>query len=48
MEEFVGKCQKCGKEIYCENGFLNGVTSEGNLYCFQCSEGKFADKEDSR
>lgn len=40
MEEKVGKCTACGRSIYCENGFLNGVNSEERkLYCFACYEG---------
>ncbi|WP_459994017.1 hypothetical protein [Priestia megaterium] len=25
MEEFIGSCTICKKEIYCINGFLNGL-----------------------
>ncbi|GIO25967.1 hypothetical protein J43TS3_05780 [Ornithinibacillus bavariensis] len=38
MKELVGKCAKCNKEIYCENGFLNGVHENGKLTCFKCTE----------
>ncbi|MBO8155696.1 MAG: hypothetical protein H0Z32_04490 [Bacillaceae bacterium] len=38
MKEWVGVCQICGKEIYCLNGFLDGVNDEGRLLCFSCSE----------
>ena len=43
MNELVGKCSTCGKEIYCENGFLNGINENGKLACFECGEEK---KED--
>ncbi|WP_196493860.1 hypothetical protein [Ornithinibacillus caprae] len=37
MRELVGECEKCGKEVYCENGFLNGVHESGELFCQECS-----------
>ncbi|WP_458412919.1 hypothetical protein ACNQFZ_19230 [Schinkia sp. CFF1] len=41
MRELVGVCQDCNKEIYCENGFLNGIVKEdGKLICFGCEEEK--------
>ena len=43
MMELVGSCQQCGKNIYCLDGFLNGVhTKNGRVLCFECE-----DKEDS-
>lgn len=37
MIELVGTCEKCGKKIYCLDGFLNGVhTKEGTVWCFEC------------
>jgi hypothetical protein len=37
MNEIVGSCEKCGKKIYCLDGFLNGVhTKEGKVLCFEC------------
>ncbi|WP_179134505.1 hypothetical protein [Oceanobacillus timonensis] len=38
MKEYIGTCVKCGKTIYCKDGFLDGVHDQGNLYCFTCSE----------
>lgn len=39
MNEFVGKCHQCEKDIYCLDGFLNGVVVEqGNIICFDCVE----------
>ncbi|WP_166805775.1 hypothetical protein [Jeotgalibacillus sp. R-1-5s-1] len=38
MREEVGQCVHCGKTVYCENGFLNGVTEENKLYCMECGE----------
>lgn len=41
MRELVGVCQECKKEIYCENGFLNGIVeANGELKCFGCDEKK--------
>ncbi|EIJ83807.1 hypothetical protein MGA3_00870 [Bacillus methanolicus MGA3] len=42
MKEFIGFCSECGKQIFCLDGFLNGVVSDDKkrLYCFQCSEKK--------
>lgn len=37
MKELVGSCQVCGKEIFCMDGFLNGVhTKDGLVLCFEC------------
>ncbi|MBB3131872.1 alpha-D-ribose 1-methylphosphonate 5-phosphate C-P lyase [Paenibacillus rhizosphaerae] len=39
MREWIGKCRDCGKDIYCENGFLNGVVlDDQSLKCFACAE----------
>ncbi|WP_180960286.1 hypothetical protein [Neobacillus cucumis] len=39
MKELVGVCSECGKEVYCLDGFLNGVhTPNKELYCFDCFE----------
>ncbi|WP_210367809.1 hypothetical protein [Bacillus sp. REN3] len=38
MKELVGICQACGKDIYCLDGFLNGVHLDGKIYCFDCFE----------
>ncbi|MGG4032962.1 hypothetical protein ABEV74_04510 [Paenibacillus cisolokensis] len=39
MRELVGECEVCRKEIYCEDGFLNGRLDEGGrLTCFACAE----------
>ncbi|UVI28940.1 hypothetical protein [Paenibacillus spongiae] len=43
MQELVGRCKQCGKDIYCNDGFINGVVQEDQtLLCFDCS----ADHED--
>jgi hypothetical protein len=40
MKELVGPCKGCGKDIYCLEGFLNGVlTKEKEIFCFDCNEG---------
>ncbi|WP_255822192.1 hypothetical protein [Halobacillus shinanisalinarum] len=39
MQEHVGNCSQCGKEVFCLDGFLNGVVSEDkSLYCFECAD----------
>ncbi|WP_172799222.1 hypothetical protein [Bacillus sp. FJAT-29814] len=39
MRELVGTCKCCNKEIYCLDGFFNGViTEEKQIYCFDCHE----------
>jgi hypothetical protein len=39
MRELVGSCQQCGKEIFCLDGFLNGVnTRDGKVLCFDCEK----------
>ncbi|GHH98240.1 hypothetical protein [Neobacillus kokaensis] len=39
MKELVGMCKCCGKEIFCLDGFFNGVITENKqTYCFDCHE----------
>lgn len=40
MKEFVGTCKDCEKEIYCLDGFINGVVLEDKkgILCFDCAE----------
>ncbi|WP_200865939.1 hypothetical protein [Thalassobacillus devorans] len=38
MRELVGNCSKCGKNVYCEDGFLNGYYENKQLYCNDCYE----------
>lgn len=38
MMELIGKCTSCGKNVYCENGFFNGVHEGGKLYCTRCGQ----------
>ncbi|WP_170169146.1 hypothetical protein [Mesobacillus subterraneus] len=48
MKEFVGSCHLCGKEIFCMDGFLNGIhTKEGKVLCFDCDvkENDYKNKE---
>lgn len=43
-KEFVGICGVCEKNVYCHNGFLEGVVQEDHtLVCFSCHN---EDKED--
>ncbi|MEN2467454.1 hypothetical protein [Ornithinibacillus sp. FSL M8-0202] len=37
MKELVGVCNRCGKEVYCENGFLDGIHEGGELLCMLCA-----------
>lgn len=39
MKELVGYCHKCGKEIFCLDGFFNGIHVDGKqINCFPCAE----------
>lgn len=38
MKELVGRCESCGKEIFCLDGFLNGVHKDGRVLCFDCEK----------
>ncbi len=39
MREYIGTCSCCCKEIFCFDGFLNGVfTEDKKLICFDCEE----------
>ncbi|WP_276282284.1 hypothetical protein [Virgibacillus indicus] len=38
MRELIGKCTSCGKNVYCENGFFDGVQDNGKLFCNECAE----------
>ncbi|MDD9268054.1 hypothetical protein ACFPES_13530 [Paenibacillus sp. GCM10023248] len=41
MRELVGQCSVCGKDIFCADGFLEGVIREDKqLECLTCSEGR--------
>lgn len=37
MRELIGPCSNCGKDIYCRDGFLDGVYVDGKLLCFECA-----------
>ena len=38
MRELIGPCSNCGKDVYCRDGFLDGVYVDGELVCFDCQE----------
>lgn len=39
MKEYVGKCEGCGKQIYCLDGFLDGnIQDDQTLLCFDCEK----------
>ncbi|MFS0864216.1 hypothetical protein [Fredinandcohnia sp. 179-A 10B2 NHS] len=46
MKELVGNCSDCGKEIYCLEGFINGVVSDDKkeLRCFVCADSETKNK----
>lgn len=49
MKEYVGQCSVCGRDIYCEDGFLNGFTdSEGRLSCYDEKHAKKEHVENER
>ena len=38
MQELVGYCISCNKQVFCQDGFINGVVMEDKrLMCFACS-----------
>lgn len=37
MKELVGQCELCHKNVYCMDGFLNGVHQDNHLCCFDCA-----------
>jgi hypothetical protein len=37
MREHVGVCHICTRDIYCLDGFLNGIIDDkGQLTCLEC------------
>ncbi|MBM7692591.1 hypothetical protein JOC77_002021 [Peribacillus deserti] len=37
--ELAGICSVCGKEIYCRDGFLDGVIDQkSGLLCYACTD----------
>jgi hypothetical protein len=39
LKELVGTCKCCKKEVYCLDGFFNGIlTEEKETFCFECHE----------
>jgi hypothetical protein len=46
MNELIGCCTRCRKEVYCLNGFLNGVHKDSKeIFCFECYEKLINEKE---
>lgn len=37
MRELIGPCVSCGKNVYCEDGFFDGVQEAGKLLCNECA-----------
>lgn len=49
MKELIGQCKSCGKNIYCEDGFFNGVLLPGHQYlCMDCDEKEHEKKNETR
>ena len=40
MKELVGSCLECGTNVFCHDGFINGVVTENGVICFACHEKK--------
>jgi hypothetical protein len=41
MQELVGECKACKKQIFCHDGFIDGVVLDDNtLLCFECFDGE--------
>lgn len=40
MVEKIGECVSCKKNVYCTNGFLNGIVINSAVYCFTCADEK--------
>lgn len=38
MHELIGLCTNCGKQVFCREGFLEGIHADGKLYCLECAE----------
>jgi hypothetical protein len=39
MKELVGSCVRCVHDVYCTDGFLNGIVLENNnILCFNCKD----------
>jgi hypothetical protein len=38
MKEYIGDCRRCGKPVYCLDGFFNGVHDADTITCFECVE----------
>jgi hypothetical protein len=37
LKELVGRCSCCGKELFCFDGFFNGIyTKDKKIICFEC------------
>ncbi|WP_339227507.1 hypothetical protein NSQ77_18315 [Oceanobacillus sp. FSL K6-2867] len=37
MRELIGTCVKCKEEVYCKDGFFDGVHKGGKLFCNPCA-----------
>ena len=46
MKELVGFCAVCNREIYCQDGFLDGVIlDDQSLQCFSCDSKNTEDQQ---
>jgi len=49
MKELVGQCRVCGKDVYCRDGFLDGVVQENSfVLCFECDSNSRIKDEGNR
>ncbi|MBT2666698.1 hypothetical protein J7J00_14420 [Bacillus sp. ISL-4] len=39
MDELVGTCVRCARNVYCTAGFLNGILLDNKkILCFNCKD----------
>lgn len=40
MKELIGNCSICNKEVFCLDGFFNGIIQDKDkkILCFECAE----------
>lgn len=38
MLELIGPCSNCGKDVFCRDGFLDGIYLDGKLVCRECAD----------
>ncbi|WP_170971641.1 hypothetical protein [Peribacillus simplex] len=49
MDELVGPCVRCARDVYCKAGFLNGILLDNKkILCFNCKDILYAMTEEER